>query len=311
MASGGDDALDTKLENEISLVEQQRQATEGDEAELLGDEAESARNLLSQSMAVEHALGELDSEKHQNPDAAGFNELATGLTAYAEQFDKQDLAQTPAPAATQPADAPGRSAPGIGRIGKHGSKPSSQRKGPEIWWLESEHVIPFATGKQLWDVIGLVVPGRGGHEDRGQTTIMIYEKAARFKTLVDNLISDAFKSRIASVDVVQRMRRARLLIESGQPEEARAEVEDVLHLMFKALSAAREDAVERTNAAIVSESNMKMEGSSQTNAERRGRPGIPEDAVPYPVQVEGAASRQQDDIINLAAEELEAANILR
>src|SRR5262249_3604556 len=80
-------------------------------------------------------------------------------------------AGTPAPAGGAAAGtgaAPpreGRGARGIGRIGLHGSKPSSLRTGPKIWHLESEHIIPFATGKRLWEVISLVVPGRGGHED--------------------------------------------------------------------------------------------------------------------------------------------------
>jgi hypothetical protein len=215
------------------------------------------------------------------------------------------------PTVVQPVDAPGDSAPGLGRIGFHGSKPPSLRTGPEIWWLESEHIIPFATGKRLWDVLGLVVPGRGSHEDRGQTTIMIYEKAARFKTPADTAISNAFESKIASIDAPERMRRARIHIESGHPEAARPEVENIFGLMEMGLEAARDDAVERTNAAIVSESNLKMAGSSQTNAERRGPPGEPEDAKPYPVQVDEAAARQYDDIIELATEELEDSNILR
>ena len=90
------------------------------------------------------------------------------------------------------------------------------------------------------------------------------------------------------------MRAARAHIESGHPEAARSEVHDVLSHMFTGLDAARDDAVERTNAAIVSESKMKMEGSLLTNAERRGPPAEPEDPLPYPVQVDEAVQKLSD-----------------
>jgi hypothetical protein len=278
------------------------------------------------AMLVAAAQGlEQEAEKlGQNPtnlwasELPALQDLATQLAEYGERYQDAELAGIAVlstrplePTVVQPVDAPGASPPGIGRIGFHGSKPPSLRTGPEIWWLESEHIIPFATGKRLWDVLGLVVPGRGGHEDRGQTTIMIYEKAARFKTTADNRISEAFEAKVASIDAPERMQRARKHIESGNPEAARPEVHDVLNLMFMGLSAARQNAVERTNAAIVAESNMKMEGSPLTNAERRGPPGNPEDALPYPVQVDEAAARQYNDILDLATNELEAANILR
>jgi hypothetical protein len=93
MASDGDDALDNKLRNEIATVEEQRKNQQAEEAELLTTEASSARSLLAQSTAVERSLGELESEAQPNPDTAGFNELASGLTAYAEQYGKTDLAQ--------------------------------------------------------------------------------------------------------------------------------------------------------------------------------------------------------------------------
>jgi Domain of unknown function (DUF4157) len=99
MASNGDDSLDTKLQNEIASVEQERQMREGAEADLLTAEAQSARSLLDRSMAVERSLGALESEARPNPDTAGFNELASGLTAHGAQFGKTDLAQAPPPPA--------------------------------------------------------------------------------------------------------------------------------------------------------------------------------------------------------------------
>jgi len=94
MSSNGG-PLDEKLENEIKTIQEQRKGQEGDEGELLNEEAESARRLLAQSRAVESTLSELESEEKKNPDAAGFKEVANGLETYAAQYDKEDLAQTP------------------------------------------------------------------------------------------------------------------------------------------------------------------------------------------------------------------------
>ena len=210
-----------------------------------------------------------------------------------------------------PANDPRVSAQGIGASQLHGAKPPSNRNGPKILWTESEHIIPFATGKRLWQVIGLVVPGRGGHEDSGQTTVMIYYEAARFKTPEDNRISEAFEAKIASSGAESRMRRARLHIDAGHPEAAKADVRAVIGLITAGLRSARDDAVERTNHAIVRESNMRMDGNPLTNAERRGPQGQPEDAIPYPARVGATANEQYTNIINLATQEVEEANILR
>ncbi len=211
-----------------------------------------------------------------------------------------------------PPDADPRvSARGIGEIQEHGAKPPSNRTGAKILWTESEHIIPFATGKRLWEVVGLVVPGRGGHEDKGQTTIMIYYEAARFKTPVDNEVSPELAAKIRESDAVNTMSRAKLLIDAGHPEQAKPLVRPVMGQMFAGLRAAKQDAETRTNAAIVRESNMHTDGSPLTNAERRGPEGQPEDAVPLPGRVTEAANRQYTNIIDLAREAVEAANLLR
>lgn len=104
MASNGEDSLDAKLRNEIAIVDQQRRQQQGEEAEMLTAEAQSAHSLLARSVSVERSLGELESEAESNPDVAGFNEIASGLTAYGEEFGKSDLAQ--APPTPQPGEAP-------------------------------------------------------------------------------------------------------------------------------------------------------------------------------------------------------------
>ncbi len=236
--------------------------------------------------------------------------IVTGQALAAALFtDRETAADRVDP--NPPGTDPRVSAQGIGATQLHGAKPPSNRLGPKILWTTSEHVIPFATGKRLWEVIGLVVPGRGGHEDRDQTTIMIYYEAAETKTRVDNRISEAFEAKVAQSNAVQRMEGARLHIDAGHPQAAKAEVRAVLGLMTAGLRSARDDAVERTDAAILSESTMRMDGSPLTNAERRGPEGEPESVVPAPARVGATANEQYTNILDLAREEVEAANALR
>lgn len=209
------------------------------------------------------------------------------------------------------ADSPGVPARGIGEIQKHGSKPPSNRTGPKILWTTSEHIMPFAVGKRLWEVIGLVVPIRGGHEDRGQTTIMIYFEAAERKTAVDLRRIADFEAKVQRSDAVRRMERAKLLIDAGHPEQAKPEVGSVLRMMAAGLRTAREDAVSRTNAEVVAESNLHMDGHAKTNAERRGPEGQPEDVTPLPGKVRQAADQQYTDVFQLAQDAVEDANLLR
>ncbi len=95
MASDGDDKLTTKLGAEIATVEQQEKAETGDAAALLAQEASQARGLLAQAQAMERGLAALGSEENQNPDAAGFQEIGSGLSNYGNAYDKTDLATTP------------------------------------------------------------------------------------------------------------------------------------------------------------------------------------------------------------------------
>jgi hypothetical protein len=211
---------------------------------------------------------------------------------------------------TPPSD-PGVSAQAIGRIGKHGSKPSSLRNGPRIVWLTSEHVIPFAVGKRLWEVVGMVVPSRGGHQDSGQTTIMIYYEAAERKTTDDLTLINLFQAAVGTARAEERMTRARRQIEAGQTERAKKDVSDVLGLMMQGLRVAKENAVTRTNAAIIAENQMHTEGSMLTNGQRRAPQGSSEPPLPAASAVSSAAETQFDDVVDLATADLEAANLLR
>jgi hypothetical protein len=209
----------------------------------------------------------------------------------------------------QPDDSPGISAPGLGRIGTHGSKPSSLRDGPEVHWLESEHVIPFATGKSLWEMVHLVVPGRGRHEDDGQTTVMIYYGAARLKTPADNVRSDQFAAALARGDMRKRVATARLKAADGDVGAVEV-AQDLVARMMLALRAARDDAVERTIRAIGEENRSRTHGSSSTNGERRGASGAPEPPLPTAAAIASAADTQYDNIADLVEQEVTAVNIL-
>jgi hypothetical protein len=204
---------------------------------------------------------------------------------------------------------PGVPAQGLGRVGKHGSKPPSLRTGHEIHWIESEHIIPFAVGKRLWEMLNFVVPGRGGHEDRGQTTIMIYYHAAREKTDVDNEIITAFEAKLEDADIQRLLTAARTAHEAGMPG-AEQQGRQVVALIIQGLRATKDDAVERTDTAITNESALHMDGDPLTNAERRGPQGSPEPASPGSDKVSAAAEKQFDDIIDLVTQEMTAVNIL-
>ncbi|MGY1776785.1 DUF4157 domain-containing protein [Geodermatophilus sp. SYSU D00804] len=86
-------------------------------------------------------------------------------------------------AAKNPIGGPGGSAPGIGQLQKHGAKETGLlNSGVPLWVLQSEHVIPFAVMRGLWDVIGthshVVDRKTMRSEDASLTTIMIYQAAA-------------------------------------------------------------------------------------------------------------------------------------
>ncbi|MEU0879026.1 hypothetical protein ABZ345_10545 [Lentzea sp. NPDC005914] len=217
---------------------------------------------------------------------------------------------TPATSGTAPVDPkdPGTPAPGIGRIGSHGSKPPSNRKGEEIHWTESEHVIPFAVGKRLWQMVNLAIPVRDKREDKAQTTIMIYERAADQKTNNgDAALYNGFEAAVVRANIQKRLTAVRTALAGGMTS-ARAEGMEILGLLMQGMRVAKEDAVKRTKAAIIDESQSRSEGYTKTNAERRGPAGKPEKATPGPDDVDAAADRQYDDVTSLLTAALDDVN---
>jgi hypothetical protein len=200
---------------------------------------------------------------------------------------------------------PGVSAPGLGTVGKHGSKPSSLRKGPAIHHLESEHIIPFAVGKQLWDVLSLVVPVRGGPEDRKQTTIMIYKGAADLKTEVDVELIDEFKEQLADSAIVGEMSGARIVHDGGGTGD-RSEVTRLLADLVSALERVRANAVERTVQAVADENRSIEEGYELSNGERRAVPPDREPDLPVEAEIAKASEAQFDDLMELSEKAVRA-----
>ena len=179
----------------------------------------------------------------------------------------------------------------VGTRGFHGEKPSSNRAGHPLYWLESEHVIPFALGKSLWRALRLHPPSRGEAPDKGQTTIMIYERAARFKTAPDNAMSTAFRGRIEGSSEVAKIARLRTTGAVGLPDK---DAEDALAWVMSFMEAARSDAVARTEAAIDTEHAMVAPGSSAANGARRGE----QSRRPKDGEVAKAAEAQYDQVVD-------------
>jgi competence ComEA-like helix-hairpin-helix protein len=204
---------------------------------------------------------------------------------------KQRFLRQPVPGLAEDAVGPPPGGNKVATSGFHGEKPSSNRAGHPLFWLESEHVIPFALGKSLWRALRLPPPGRGEPPDKGQTTIMIYERAARFKTDPDNAMSAAFRGRIEGSREVARIARLRT---TGAVGLADKDAEDALAWVLSFMEAARQDAVARTAAAIDTEHSMVAPGASAANGARRGE-GAPK---PSRGQVDDAAGAQYDQVVD-------------
>ncbi|MDR6905995.1 hypothetical protein J2X63_001681 [Agromyces sp. 3263] len=192
---------------------------------------------------------------------------------------------------------PGAPAAGIGTTGVHGAKPPSNRGGHRLHWTESEHVIPFAVGKSVWAALRQYMPWRGSRADNRQTTIMIYERAARIKTPADNAMSYTVKSLLVDSGIVERIQRGRV---SGQVGLADRDADDALARIQGAVETARKDAVTRTVDAIRAENQMKEGSATKTNGQRRGN----EPPSPDAGAVAAASQAQFDNIMDLVRQEV-------
>ncbi|MFI7601339.1 DUF4157 domain-containing protein [Actinoplanes sp. NPDC049681] len=198
---------------------------------------------------------------------------------------------------------PQASAPGLGDTGLHGNKPSSLRNTHRLWWLESEHILPFATGRALWNALDLYLPSRGFPEDMKQTTIMIYYGAARLKTPQDNEVSQLFKTSVASLNIRQDLDVATVRMEAGVTD-AITDGRAVLDRIERPLQEASADASDRTVKAIEAENKEKLPKAKRENGERRGRKDTREQPLPTAADVMAAATQQWKDLMALARAEL-------
>jgi len=204
-------------------------------------------------------------------------------------------------------DEPGTSAAGIANIVRHGSQGSSLRNGPQIHWIESEHVLPFATGRTLWEALSLILPARGSMVDRTQTTIMIYYGAARIKTPPDNAMSATLSRLVQESGMIGAFQTTGVMHEdinrgnhAGAAQMLESQVSQLLHTLLANVESAKENAVGRTNDAVQREHATTGQGCTKTNGERRGE-STPK---PTPAQVEQAAAQQYNDVVNLVTNTL-------
>jgi Domain of unknown function (DUF4157) len=201
-------------------------------------------------------------------------------------------------------DAPGASAPGLGDIRLHGEQVTSLRSGPRVWWLESEHVIPFAVGKYFWDAVGEEIPIRGRAEDKGQTTIMIYEPAADKKTRENEpgLIND-FKAAY-NTHVRGPVRSLQYVLHGGGAQTTvgfAAQYEAIIDGLDRAVSTVQGASVTATTTAIAWEHG-QADSAGTTNGAKRA------ETAPLPAagDIQGASNQQHQNLHELAEEAMES-----
>src|SRR5690606_25361010 len=182
--------------------------------------------------------------------------------------------------------APKTSAPGIGRVGTHGSQPPRNRTGPLIHHTQSEHIIPFATARSLRLAVGLTERARRvlARFDAGMITIMIYRGAAEGKNAQDNVYSARFEADMMDAQVPAKTEQARRLYEGGDIAGGEALASEVVSSVTSALETLRESAVGRTNHEIEVEWITVEKGCKDTNCQRRSE----NDPVPEAAAVSGA-----------------------
>ncbi len=201
---------------------------------------------------------------------------------------------------------PMASAPGIGSIERHGAQVPRQRSGPQVWQTESEHILPFATGRVLWQALHMYLPERGWSEDNQQTTIVLYERAARIKTPDDNQVSGTFQTAIDGVHIDREFQVLQDEYAAGD-RTALGRGREVLRLILEPLGRARDDAVSRTNAAITQEHGETEEGRDRTYGQRRAE----NHPVPPASAVRSAAQQQYEDLLRLIRDEVLSRDDLR
>jgi hypothetical protein len=154
----------------------------------------------------------------------------------------------------------------------------------------------------MWRGLRLVPTLRGEVEDAQQTTIVIYYRAARLKTPVDNVVSDMAQAegRELGGAFMRRLEVMNDQVQMGGSVDYSL-IAEFIDGIEQGLVPARERAVERTNKAIEDENSETEAGHSRTNSVRRGG----EQPVPGPAAVAAAAQTQYQDLVGLLRDAVE------
>ncbi len=177
--------------------------------------------------------------------------------------------------------APGASAPGIGTIDLHKNQQSRLRtSGIDVWFLESEHVIPRAFVNEAFRAAAQAGVPAGRADYRNMHTLLIYKGAADLKT--DGSFGDAAEINNFKADIREL---AAVGLHPAAPIDVRAEMG---RAVFSLMSAYASDSKERTKLAIRAE--------NRTNGAARGPAGSPEPPLPGDAAVDTAYDRQRSDI---------------
>lgn len=181
---------------------------------------------------------------------------------------------------------PRTSAPGIGNVALHKNQQLSLRNAPyDVWFLESEHVIPRAIINLVFSAYALQGIPAGGADYRNMHTILIYKGAAELKThgeSADNSMINELRSAL----------RAHLayFLNSPQitPDEKITIADEIHELINDYFSALAIDSLSRTIEAV--------EIENQRNGEKRGPVGNPEPILPTESKIFEAYNKQKNDI---------------
>lgn len=172
-------------------------------------------------------------------------------------------------------------APNIGNVAPYGSQGTGWQppKGKEqflpFWAVEAEHVIPDDHVTSLFGA--MLIAATSNAEYSAMTTVMMYSRASALKTAGDKAALDALKGSLAAAVVAVPD------IPDVEPEEA-AEPESLLSLIAEAdrrlwsafSTFEKDDAVGRSDAAVIVEAGETRPGQTVTNAVVRGGAIAPE-----------------------------------
>ena len=182
------------------------------------------------------------------------------------------------------AEAPGASAPGIGTVAPHKTQQTKLKKSSiEVWFMESEHLIPRGFISAAFEAFDLGAIPAGGSDYNNMHTILIYKGAANRKTRGSgdlSLIADYKKVIAAQFQV----------LEEAPPQhrdEANKEIRESLKRLLHAYGG---DALGRTEDAVIAE-------NKESGHARGPVKGPKEPPTPSKTSLQDAYDKQSNDIL--------------